>query len=412
MNIRFHQILAFFIVTLFLDIEYDTAILRVRPIDFFLAFVLMFKILESINLKILKSTVAIGLYIFLGFIIINGFTKVASANVIKEGIQLLEYLFLLHLIAFEINNQEKRSEFLIILFWGSGLVAFYSVAYHASLGIYSGYKDLDSPKHSFAFFSLLALIRYFTQVSRKSSNFFILMASLLITFLGGERKGWLGLFLASSVFLLVQTKSKQKFRRITSIVATFIFVVFILVSYIATNTNFQYLNKQIGTIADVEVFFSDKDNVYASRSDAERIFMFNYSIQLFDKNPLLGIGVDEFSVYVKKATFGEITHDAHNFYLKELVENGIIGLTLLLIAMFIITVNIAKLTKNKDEAIADSAKIILALFVLGSIVNLFLAGKALTWLYLILPAGLIIGLNKEVEFQKRVTKHAAVSFNN
>jgi len=42
------------------------------------------------------------------------------------------------------------------------------------------------------------------------------------------------------------------------------------------------------------------------------------------------------------------------------------------------------------------------LFLLGSVVNAFLAAKALSWYYLILPCGMLLGINKELELYKKL----------
>jgi O-antigen ligase len=59
--------------------------------------------------------------------------------------------------------------------------------------------------------------------------------------------------------------------------------------------------------------FSDDNSQYASKSDEERIFMFNLGIQLFVQHPVSGIGIDQFRGFVEDATHGEFSHDAHNF---------------------------------------------------------------------------------------------------
>src|SRR5215216_5456553 len=115
MKIRFHHVLAFFVITLFFDFDYEIYGFRVRILDLFLVIVLGSMILSFKNLKIRQNLVAVSFYFFVLFTIINGFTKVPLRDVIKEGVQLIEYLFLMHLIANATDDEKKRKEFLNIL---------------------------------------------------------------------------------------------------------------------------------------------------------------------------------------------------------------------------------------------------------------------------------------------------------
>ena len=60
-------------------------------------------------------------------------------------------------------------------------------------------------------------------------------------------------------------------------------------------------------------------------SAAQRIYLWNHAIDLFVSNPVFGVGFNSFGFTMKE---GELT-DTHNFYLKTLCEQGIIGISLL-----------------------------------------------------------------------------------
>ncbi len=402
MKIKFHHILAIFLVTLFLDFDYEGPFIRLRIIDGFLLILLAVMIISAKSIKVINHPVVWCMYVFIFYIILNGFTKVDMPTVLKEGLQLVEYLFLLHLIAKATDESEKRKEFLNILFWGTGAVAIYSMVYHISRGVYSGYKDLDAAKHAFAFFALLAVIRYFSEVKRKNTNLLLLLISLLMVFLAGERKGWAGLVTGIIVFVLLQTKSNLSRRNLNAIVfffAALIVLWLVIAFYISGNEKFHYINRQLVSLTDFvnHLISSSDDEAYASRSNEERIFMINYGMKLFYQYPLFGVGVDQFRSYMSEASYGLINHDAHNFYLKILVEDGTIGIFLYLLPLTIVLLNLLKKNRNLSPEIALGARIIIALFFLGAFVNLFLAGKALSWFYIILPAGMLMGLNKEIK---------------
>lgn len=358
--------------------------------------------------KINNSASSITFYLFIIFLSVNGILKVSFSDAIKETIQLVEYIFLMHFIAEATDEHTKRKEFLNILFWGVGCIAFYSMLFNVSQGDYTDYKDLDSPKHSFAYFALLAIIRLFNADKKTISKFVIAFVALIMLLLSGERKGWAGFIAGSFLFVYLQIKSSFNKKTINAIVTFAMIVVAvggITVLYLTTNPEFHYLNRQLSSFSDITHFISDDNSGYESNSDQVRIFMLNYGIQLFLKYPITGIGVDQFHDFITRDTFGMISHDAHNFYLKILVEDGAIGMFLFLLPLFFIFIELWKKTKNQLLFIRQDARIILALFLLGSVVNGFLAAKALSWFYIILPCGMILGLNKELSFYEKINQN-------
>lgn len=61
-------------------------------------------------------------------------------------------------------------------------------------------------------------------------------------------------------------------------------------------------------------------------SAAERLNVWNHALQISMRNPILGVGFDTFRYYRQ----GETLRDTHNLYLKTYVDNGIVGVLLLL----------------------------------------------------------------------------------
>lgn len=64
-------------------------------------------------------------------------------------------------------------------------------------------------------------------------------------------------------------------------------------------------------------------------SAAHRLDLWDHAISLFQENPIFGVGFGGFGFTVEK---GELT-DTHNFYLKTLSEQGMIGITFLLLLL-------------------------------------------------------------------------------
>jgi O-antigen ligase len=398
MKIRFHHVLAFFVVTLFFDLDYESPLIVLRIIDVFLFVLVILMILSVGRFKTNNNAAAISFYVFIIYVLINGVLKIGFSTVIKEIFQLIEYVFLMHLIAKATDESKKRKEFLNVLFWGTGCVAIFSMIYNVSKGNYTDYKDLDAPKHSFAVFALFAVANLLTSKKKTQVQLATVFSSLLMLLLSGERKGWVGFIIGGGVFTYLQLKSSLSKKNIQAIVTFLVIGVtvgIITELYLVSQPELRYLDRQLSSFSDVSNVFSDDNSQFASRSDEERIFMFNLGLEIFAKHPISGIGIDQFKSYVADATH-EYAHDAHNFYLKVLTEEGILGIVLFLIPLFLVFIDLWKKSRNKIPHIATAARIMVGLFLLGSFVNFFLAAKALSWLYIILPSGMLLGLNKEL----------------
>jgi hypothetical protein len=403
MKIKFHHWLAIAIVTLFLDIDLKLGFARIRIIDVWLLSTMAISVLQFKFLKLGASNAIVkSFYVFLAYVMLNGILKVSIAEVIKELIQQIEYIYLAFLIARELANPKTRTEFITIIFWGTGAVALYSMYYHVSRGHYSGYKDLDGPKHAFAYFAVLGVLRYMTNDKRSVFQIVIILWSFVMMLLSGERKGWAGAILALSLFVLVQFNTQKNKRKLFTLLRIFVISIVFLSSsviFLSGLSEFKYFDRQLGSVTDFVAHLTESDDKdqFTSQSNAERVFMLNYGMILFYKDPFTGIGIDQFSIYVSKYTGGDIDVDAHNFYLKILVEQGAVGLMLFIITNVLIVSNLWRKIKNKDPAYTQYACFILAIYVLGVAVNLFLAGKALNWFYIITPIGMILSLERQMQ---------------
>ncbi len=373
---KFHKILAVFIVSLFTDIDYALPFMTIHPIDIFLLGVVAYSILTFKRLPFKHNSASLGFLFFIFFIVVNGLTKVPVGFVARESIQILEYLLLMFLIADSTSNSDDRKEFLNILFWGTGLIAFVTVLYHFSIGKYAGFKDLGNPKHSFAFFSMLAILKYFTDGKRTTWQLTIVIVSLLITLLGGERKGWAGLLAGLGYFLYIQLSTSAGKKNVKSIFKFSLVMLSLAIFvglFITTLSEFRYFDRQLSSVTDfaAHLFSEDTSDVYASSSNEERIVMFNFSIKLFQQYPLFGIGINEFREYATKGTRGLISNDAHNFFLKVLVEEGIVGFLFFLIPVGLLFKELHNRSRFKNLEISTIAQILTAIFLLGTVVKSF-----------------------------------------
>ena len=70
----------------------------------------------------------------------------------------------------------------------------------------------------------------------------------------------------------------------------------------------------------------DKNQGEFDTSAQDRMLLWNDAMNLFDSNPLLGAGFDTYQWQRRVSTYT----DTHNYFLKVLVETGVVGLLLFL----------------------------------------------------------------------------------
>ena len=88
-----------------------------------------------------------------------------------------------------------------------------------------------------------------------------------------------------------------------------------------------------------------KDEEGQLESSAQyRIEIWERSVEIAEKNPVLGVGFNTFPY------LGFSLADTHNIYIKVLAEQGVIGLLLILLILFLAIQNGWKLYKHADDS--------------------------------------------------------------
>lgn len=68
------------------------------------------------------------------------------------------------------------------------------------------------------------------------------------------------------------------------------------------------------------------DNGELEESASERLVLWDRAVELYEKEPIFGVGYDSFRINLERN--GKMLTDTHNYYLKVLCEQGIVGLSL------------------------------------------------------------------------------------
>ncbi|MBI2400011.1 MAG: O-antigen ligase family protein [Deltaproteobacteria bacterium] len=90
------------------------------------------------------------------------------------------------------------------------------------------------------------------------------------------------------------------------------------------------------------IMMTENEEGELESSAAQRLVLWEHALDQFKNNPVFGIGFNSFGFTVEE---GELT-DTHNFYLKTLSEQGLIGISLLAILLFKAFLSGMRLYKN------------------------------------------------------------------
>lgn len=126
------------------------------------------------------------------------------------------------------------------------------------------------------------------------------------------------------------------------------------------------------------------------KSNTGRLVVWQQSLELFNKSPVIGVGYGVFQY------LGFNLKDTHNIYLKILAEQGLVGLFIFLLLLFILFFQGLKLLKNSDDDFAKGLGLGFSACILVLMIN-NLFGDRWTYIemisYLWIFAGLVARLN-------------------
>jgi len=141
--------------------------------------------------------------------------------------------------------------------------------------------------------------------------------------------------------------------------------------------------------------FADRSmSIFSNKSYEIRAAYWPISWRMFRENPLFGVGFDEFTNRVNKmgdAGLIDNPSHAHNIYLNELAEGGVIGFLLIIFTMGYFVCKYYKNVGNGEDKLFSGMNIALS----ASFLNLMVAGlfeynfgAAVIWLFITFVMGL------------------------
>ena len=182
-----------------------------------------------------------------------------------------------------------------------------------------------------AFFALPFLLSYTFMFQDERIKWGFI--SILISFLGffsDSRRMFIGLLMYWSLFLFNELKNQNKKNKIISVSIIFIILIFIMPDSITRRLNFGFQG-----LLDI----SRGENVYDLQSDVftnrDKLWTIGYNI--WSENIMLGIGTMNAPQFMNAYSDFDGDYEGkrmHNFYLRILAEQGIVGFVIFLFIFY------------------------------------------------------------------------------
>lgn len=205
---------------------------------------------------------------------------------------------------------------------------------------------------------ILTIIHWLKQVKKpviRWGMFLFLALFLVVLVFTGSKKGLLGLLFGIFLFFYQRVKGRKKFERI------FLGLV-VVVAIIWCVMNISFLYDILGYRFDemFQVLFKTGSGDGSSRN---RVSLIQEAIAIWASHPVLGVGLNNFSMI---QDIGEAGYYAHNNYVELLADLGVVGF-FLYYGMFVNMIRQKIDNKNDLQVFAKTVVWIILFFDIGSV---------------------------------------------
>jgi hypothetical protein len=395
---------AFCVLSLFLGINYDVGVI-LRPFDAFVAFGGMILVgrasVRGYIDRLKKPTVY---YLFAAtyfYRCANALFLSGMGAALKETLQIIEFLLLIHLIAVSTRSTKHRQVFFQTLFVGFGVMALATAAWHIGNGSYANYKGLGPLKFTFSFFGLLALRDYLREKPKRFAAL-VLLGAILLTVLSGERKSWVALAGAGGG-MYVFFRGGNIWQVLLNLLRPRVLVGggTVLIATAAIGLQFEYVFGQFENMRDVYLLLSNFDlqmdlsAFETSGSNLARLYALLFTIRTTMAHPWFGVGTGRWLDEIKAASNSNgdtYVLGSHSEYQRFAVENGLTGLFLYVVSWVVAFRQATRIYRRSvSPGVRSDALTVIGIIGFGALINFFLGGGALNTVYLALAIGLLVG---------------------
>ena len=326
----------------FTDFRFPTGGVIIRLSDLMAIFVIL-----SFSFLFLRGRVKIsypiGVNYILFFLMYCFFNALIQSGLFKALVATLQWVMILFSLVIvysnAVTNPEKFKKIFIITLL---IICFFTVLYHVLNGHYTRYKNLGDARYSFALAGVVLLSCCFYYSERKFLKYLVVLYPVII--LSMERKGILVFHIVFVFYMLYILKPLYRYF-LTAAIAFFvlIFILFFDLSFLTNISVFEY--------SELEMLYLDEEQAFWV-SNLHRQSLLENGWDIFSNNYVFGVGPKMLQSYMMNyyihPSLGLYTH---NVFLDTLVEQGAIGLFLLLLPYFIFYKNIIRRAESKEKMI-------------------------------------------------------------
>lgn len=271
------------------------------------------------------------LFLYLLFVIICGIScfyaldQLIALGRIKT---LILYFIFIALLVNYVDNYDKLIR-LIKFFVFAGIVAALYILFYSD--IYSGKRLGDSLGNVNRIGLIIGISMLFSIYFILFEKKYLFTIPAIITtttvLLTGSRAAFVFIFLGSVFLTYFKNKNSSKGKIIKNIII--LLLISFIFYYLVLNTSLFYsiLGKRVESV--LKFIGSEEMN---DRSISERVYMIRFGFDMFKERPLIGYGIDNFRVLLKKSI--NMKTYAHCNYIELLVDVGILG-TIIYYAIYV-----------------------------------------------------------------------------
>ena len=326
----------------FTDFRLDKSGVKIRLSDILALFAIAIFLLLLLKNKI-AITFPVGFNYICIFIVYCFFNALAQVGLTKAIIATVQWVLILFTLVVVYTNAAKNPEkFRAIFIKTLLIICFVTLIYHLMHGHLTRYKLLGDAKYAFALTGviLVSCAYYFDDKSYLKPLIFLYPVILLSL----ERKGILAFHMVAFFYVFISLKPLLKFLMLALCSLTLLMLaLFYDLSFLNTFTVFEY--------SDFEMLYLDEEQALWI-SNLHRQSLVTNGWDIFTTHFIFGVGPKMLPAYMGDYFINqELALYTHNVFLDTLIEQGSVGLFLLLLPYFIYITQGVGLKNKKDKTI-------------------------------------------------------------
>ena len=333
---KYNIIFVALVLSIFIQLRYVTQLVIIRPFDFITVITFLYLFFKK---KEVKEKISPGFYYLVPFLIFHSFSAlfISTDNFLRETLQVI----LIIMFAFILSDLKPKINYRKIIYYlliGSVFLMTFVILWHIRNNIWVGWKQLPDTRLLFTTVAIFLFAYLNTiEISQKHKFKIIIMfvGFFSILLMSGERKA----ILVFLFLVLMHYTYGFPLRIIIALVVTYWILLFL-----ANTIDNVYVARILSSLVRItetgNVDFTLQTGMLKeadSYSNLQRAFAFNISKEYFLRNPIIGIGTNNFILILRNEHHYLpyfLMVGIHNEFFRIPVENGLVGLFLYLMIWY------------------------------------------------------------------------------